>query len=234
MYMSRIVFDPRALIRNHLYDEHQALWKVFSDGPERRRDFLFRRIETDGARGAGAGDVAYLAVSKRPPVESGLIRRVDVKEYAPRVDAGERVLFSLRVNPVRKIHDENGRQVRYDIVQDLRMRMMSEGVAKDKLPTRQELAEEAIEAWLAQRSAGFGFDVERAEGWRGAGMNLVVERYEYDTFRKPKGGGRVTVATVDLRGFATVTDPEALTRALYEGIGPAKAFGCGLLLIRRA
>jgi CRISPR system Cascade subunit CasE len=30
-----------------------------------------------------------------------------------------------------------------------------------------------------------------------------------------------------------VDDPEQLTRLLENGIGPAKSFGCGLLLVRR-
>jgi CRISPR system Cascade subunit CasE len=35
-------------------------------------------------------------------------------------------------------------------------------------------------------------------------------------------------------GILTVTDAEALIQEMMQGIGPAKAFGCGLLSIARA
>ncbi|WP_243641924.1 type I-E CRISPR-associated protein Cas6/Cse3/CasE [Rhodovulum steppense] len=39
---------------------------------------------------------------------------------------------------------------------------------------------------------------------------------------------------LDLEGRIEVTDPEALLARLARGFGRAKAFGCGLMLIRRA
>ena len=41
------------------------------------------------------------------------------------------------------------------------------------------------------------------------------------------------IGTTDLRGTGTVTDPAALVHALREGIGKGKAYGCGMLLIRK-
>jgi len=40
-------------------------------------------------------------------------------------------------------------------------------------------------------------------------------------------------STVDFQGILTVTDPELFRKALYEGLGKSKAFGCGLMLVRR-
>jgi len=45
--------------------------------------------------------------------------------------------------------------------------------------------------------------------------------------------GQISISTVDFAGQLTVTDPVALKQALFDGIGHAKAFGCGLLLVRR-
>lgn len=39
-------------------------------------------------------------------------------------------------------------------------------------------------------------------------------------------------ATVTVTGAGTITDPGMFTAALRDGIGPAKAYGCGLLLAR--
>ena len=34
-------------------------------------------------------------------------------------------------------------------------------------------------------------------------------------------------------GILRVDDPDALVKVLEDGIGPAKGFGCGLMLVRR-
>jgi CRISPR system Cascade subunit CasE len=52
----------------------------------------------------------------------------------------------------------------------------------------------------------------------------------YEQHRGKSGGLRFS--TVDFSGTLEVHDPQALQRALFSGIGHAKAFGCGLLLIR--
>jgi CRISPR system Cascade subunit CasE len=39
---------------------------------------------------------------------------------------------------------------------------------------------------------------------------------------------------MDFRGILTVTDTEKFTDTLMQGLGKAKAFGCGLMLIRRS
>lgn len=217
MYMSRLEFDRAALARRSLYEAHRALWDVFSDGPDRKRDFLYRELDPG----------VFLTVSRRePPAAWNGLNRLDVKPYAPRLRAGERVLFSLRANPVRKTRDEAGRQVRHDIVQDLRTRLMAGGALKEDLPPRLDLAERAAADWLAARGESLGLAPEKG--------TVLVEAYENQRFRKTRDGREVVVSMLDMRGFAAVADPEALRRALFEGVGPAKAYGCGLLLVRRA
>ena len=45
--------------------------------------------------------------------------------------------------------------------------------------------------------------------------------------------GRLRFSTVDFSAELTVIDPGKFDKALLDGIGHAKAFGCGLLLLRR-
>ena len=47
-------------------------------------------------------------------------------------------------------------------------------------------------------------------------------------------GGELRYSTLDFSGTLTVTAPDAFKVALRQGVGRAKAFGCGLLLIRPA
>lgn len=49
-----------------------------------------------------------------------------------------------------------------------------------------------------------------------------------------KKGQQGKVVTVDFEGILTCTNPEGLVELLQKGIGPAKAFGCGLVLLKRA
>jgi CRISPR system Cascade subunit CasE len=51
-------------------------------------------------------------------------------------------------------------------------------------------------------------------------------------FHKP-GHGAGKIVTVTFEGVLRVTTPEELFKRMMEGIGPAKGFGCGLLLVRR-
>lgn len=50
-------------------------------------------------------------------------------------------------------------------------------------------------------------------------------------FRKGGHGGNLVIATFE--DVLRVGDPDRLAALLENDIGPAKAFGCGLLLVRR-
>jgi CRISPR system Cascade subunit CasE len=76
--------------------------------------------------------------------------------------------------------------------------------------------------WLANRSGKNGFSLD--------GKFAVVERGMKQFDRK---GERVTLETATFEGFLTVTDSALLCRALTDGIGRAKAYGCGLMTLAR-
>lgn len=50
-------------------------------------------------------------------------------------------------------------------------------------------------------------------------------------FRKGSHAGKVVMTTFE--GIMEVCNPDVLKGLLHTGIGPAKAFGCGLMLVRR-
>lgn len=78
--------------------------------------------------------------------------------------------------------------------------------------------------WFTSRTHQWGFDTTGDEGPRAA-----VTRRATRNFRR-KGQG-VTLVVAQFDGVLRVTDPDALRRVLTEGIGPAKAYGCGLLTL---
>ena len=219
MYMSQMTFSPVHLVRNGIYEQHQALWRVFSDDPDRKRDFLYRDM----------GHNSFLVVSAREPRQVDLLERLQVKRYEPRLAMGDRLHFSLRVNPVVKQSydkpDGKRGQRRIDLVQNKRVRLLEEGVKRAKLPNRNVLAEEASRDWLLPRAEHMGMDIEPER--------IMVEAYNRFSFRK-SAKKPVVLSCIDLRGFGTVTDPKRLEETLYNGIGCAKGFGFGLMLVRRA
>lgn len=77
-------------------------------------------------------------------------------------------------------------------------------------------------AWLSRQGERHGFHMEAAVvtaqdlmNSRKEGRPLIIQRVLYD-------------------GYLEVADSGLLSRALMAGIGPAKAFGCGLLSVARA
>lgn len=82
------------------------------------------------------------------------------------------------------------------------------------------IKEEDQREWIARKLAGAG-EIEEA----------TVLPHAPVYFRKGNRGGKLAMVTFD--GMLRVSDPTRMTELLENGIGPAKWFGCGLLLVRR-
>lgn len=224
MYLSRIEVRSGSLPRlvgsagATQYAIHQHVWNLFADAPERRRDFLYRQ-ELD------ATGLSFLVVSNRAPTDPTGLWLINTKEYAPRLEAGNRLVFSLRANPVVSVRDGAGRQSRHDVVMHAKSRLKAGGISSSDWPMEGEIVQSAGVAWLAARCESNGFDVDptaiRADGYR----NQVL--------RSKRAQHPIRFSTVELTGLLTVTEPDRFLRCLFGGIGPAKGFGCGMMLVRR-
>ncbi|HYU33586.1 MAG TPA: type I-E CRISPR-associated protein Cas6/Cse3/CasE [Thermoanaerobaculia bacterium] len=219
--MSRIRLSPEAAHDRRFwtlfespYQLHQAIWNLFSDRPDRRRDFLYR-LESDGGR-----PTLYALSDREPRPDSslGALWQVESRPLRPALRPSDRLRFSLRANPV-VTRDGS----RHDLVMDLKKDLAKRGVPKAQWPSEAALAQQAGEGWLARRATEHGFATE----W------VWIARHEVLTFRKPSGA-TVRLAVCDFEGVLSVTDPERFLAMLRQGLGPAKGFGCGLLLCRRA
>jgi CRISPR system Cascade subunit CasE len=84
------------------------------------------------------------------------------------------------------------------------------------------LPEDQVDAWLADKLAG-GLDQVSI---------LASTRTVYGTDREGLKSGTVTALQVDtMDGVATVDDPDRLLELILDGVGRAKAYGCGLLTV---
>jgi CRISPR system Cascade subunit CasE len=74
---------------------HQLVWSLYTDGPDRQRDFLWRQT----------GDGELLMLGQRPPVDRHSLFDLEQKPFAPVLRVGQRLAFKLRANATRDTHD---------------------------------------------------------------------------------------------------------------------------------
>lgn len=223
-YFSRVRVNPGA-VRSVLnqtgdaYREHALVWKLFP-GDDIPRDFLFRAdIDQQGIP-------VYYVVSRREPIlHDALV--VETRSYDPQLQAGELVRFDLRANPtVTAI--QTGK--RHDVLMHAKHQAKAEGLLPDEIEKR---IESSGRQWLVERSMGMRVIVDSDDLPDGLADSLVVSRYQQHRIRARKHEKPLQFSSVDYSGLAEVTDPDALRESLFKGEGRAKAFGCGLLLVRR-
>jgi CRISPR system Cascade subunit CasE len=190
---------------------HRLIWSLFADTPDRRRDFLWR--DEGGGR--------FTLLSQRPPGTSRLFDPPEVKPLAPALAPGDRLAFTLRANATR---DRSG--AKQDRRVDVVMHALREVPPDSRAARRMDIAQAAAADWLADQGGRNGFTPDQ------------VTAGDYSVAALPGQVGRrrdrPQYGILDLTGVLTVTDPTAFLARLGQGFGRARAFGCGLMLIRRA
>jgi CRISPR system Cascade subunit CasE len=225
MYMSRIRLQPDASEKKdfwrslgNAYQIHRLFWSLFADNPQRNRDFLYKCENTKGLP-------VFYSVSERIPEDGSEMWQIESKLYEPILHVNQKLSFSLCANPIRTKRDDNGKQHRHDVVMNAKNQLKQEGVPRGKWPSEAEIVQKQGYEWLARKGGQYGFIVEEHE--------VRSDGYRQERFIKAKGKHSVNISTIDFTGLLTVIDPERFKDALYGGIGPAKSFGCGLLMVRR-
>ncbi len=190
---------------------HRLVWALFADTPDRRRDFLWRE-EAPGR---------FMTLSTRPPAPVAGLFEVDSTAFAPALAPGDRLGFALRANPVVSRSEAPGRRgKRHDVVMDALHHLPR----ADRAAARFAVAERAGRDWLARQGAAHGFRPDEA---------VRVDGYETMRVPRDKGLTPMQFSRLEFTGGVTVIDPAAFLPALAAGFGRARAFGCGLMLIRR-
>lgn len=220
---------------------HKLVWSLFAGDRDKTRDFLWHEEE----RGR------FLVFSPAPPDQASPIFEVETLPFENWPQPGDRLAFFLRANPTvskaqtglkRNGKRKSGKPV--DVIMDALFPVpgrnetraplcKGEGRAnlRDDLlgwlpDTHSVDPRRPIHAWLAAQGKMAGFDV--------VDMRVV----SYGSVRMPREGKGPRDALVfgqaDLTGELVVTDAGAFAAKLKSGFGRAKAFGCGLMLLRRA
>ena len=84
--------------------------------------------------------------------------------------------------------------------------------------------EEALSDWLHRKADRHGFSLKSIPEF--SACHLVE-------FSKKQEKAQIALNIVDISGVLSVTDADAFSDAVRNGIGRGRAFGCGMLLLRR-
>lgn len=206
MFLSRVEI-PWEAARNP-YNLHRHIWHLFpgEDRESRSSDDDTRHGFLFRVEENATGRPARLLVqSRRAPIRTNGLLLVGTREITPCPSSGQRLAFVLTANPVKTIVDAQ---------RDAKPGKQSE---KCRVPL---IKEEDQRQWLL-RKLGEAGEIEA----------VSVLRHTPLYFRKGSRGGKLVTATFE--GVLHVRDSDRLAALLENGVGPAKAFGCGLLLVRR-
>ena len=212
IYLSKLILPVNRKIDN-VYQLHQLLWKAFSNGAEKERDYLFR-LESRTRRG-----YVVLVQSRSQPQWDQVLEadEYEMKSFDPIFSKGERYLFFLRANAVvsqRSEKNKRGKKVPLAPAAYVDQAVIQDGVCVEVKP-----------GWLSRRAEDAGFRVSvasnrgryRAEGWS----------------KGKKSKPPIVLIGQDLDGVLEVTDSDRFYQTYVNGLGRGKGFGFGLLSLSK-
>lgn len=223
MMLSRLILNPLDRdVRRMLSDAeelHRCLLAAFPavERPDARASHgVLHRLETDERSGALVLLVQSAATpswdrwdAQRFAAVDHAVRTRSLGDDLERLGLGARRAFRLRANATRRILTKS----------------TADGTRSNgkRVPVR---GEEGALAWLDRKAQDAGFAIVEDDGVR-----KVVARSEPVTMGR-RQGQRLTFEGVRFDGVLVVTDAGRLRSAVVDGVGPAKAYGFGLLSLR--
>lgn len=87
------------------------------------------------------------------------------------------------------------------------------------------IRDEALINWLKRK--------EQSIGATFSSVRAIDEGYVTGTRKKGEKTDRINIKTARFEGILRISDPKKFSETIATGIGPAKAFGCGLLSLAR-
>jgi CRISPR system Cascade subunit CasE len=203
-YLTQVLVDFATAARLRLrdsYDWHQAVWKAFPGRDGARRDFLTR---LDSHRDGFRLLIVSTVKPMRPDWCGPDPESWKTKPIPETYFTRSLYAFQLCANPTKKV-----------------TKLASDGSPTKngrRLPLR---TREELVAWLIRKGEQDGFSVNAAT------LRCFPRGREYFE----KNGQRGLHSAVEFQGTLTVRDLAKFQEAFTRGIGPAKAFGFGLLVI---
>ncbi|MEU3145545.1 MULTISPECIES: type I-E CRISPR-associated protein Cas6/Cse3/CasE [unclassified Streptomyces] len=204
--------------------EERTLWRLDADNPHRPQLFV---LTTDKP------DWTHLVEQAGWPAADG--EHYAVRDYTPllqQLATGRSFAFRLTANPVQNTNRPDKptpRQQERIEAGDRRSFRLGHRTAAAQL------------SWFLTRTARWGFDVPTAphlgethdtDGEPPRDVRITTrQRRTFSKGTLTAKEAQVVMNAVTFEGHLRITDPALLTERLLAGIGPAKAYGCGLLTL---
>ncbi len=231
MFLSRLMLNPRSRrVQRELsnpYELHRSVCAAFPDTLPPEERVLYRVDEHPRS-----GTPMLLVQSQGEPDWSGadasagyLLCRSECKPVMLALAPGQRYVFRLRANPTVKkaTHDpEPGAHTGW-VAEARARRAGGERAPGDNGVRLGLIHEEDQRAWLDRQAERCGFGVQAC--------TVVPEGLRHA--QRP-GGRRMSHLAVRYEGVLQVLDAGRFADAVRQGIGPARAFGFGLLSLAPA
>ncbi|AXR60544.1 type I-E CRISPR-associated protein Cas6/Cse3/CasE [Leptospira mayottensis] len=240
------------------YNIHQRLWMAFPEysSKDKLRDspFLF---QLDYNSDPGKISPRILVLSEKLPnwerafQEFKVLTEIPVgnqiKQISPTfIQVGTVLRFSLTANPTKKRKDyrslfkkelegfpdklDPSDRVSFlegkSKLEDLKKTLTKDQFKKLKSKRIGIYHKKGLLDWLSKKGNDSGFSL----------LNAVVEFQSDISANKIKGSSSPSIPkihTVTFSGILKITDPVKFKLAYSKGIGPSKAFGCGMLLLAK-
>lgn len=247
MILTRFILNPKSrFVQQDLADcqrLHQRVMSMFPDegltgGGARTRFGVLHRVDRHPRSGLPVLLVQSAIQPDPSKLPAGYLVPGDAQQPNPwsknigkvldGLEAGCRLMFRLRANPTKKINSWRGREGYRPNGQRVDLRRQ-----EDQL------------AWLRRKGELHGFrvldakvrpDTTLARGTEAGSPPQVDARPAGRSHGWRTTDGtvrRLTFAAVVFEGVLEVTDPERFRHALVQGIGPAKAYGFGLMTLAK-
>ncbi|MCB5911519.1 type I-E CRISPR-associated protein Cas6/Cse3/CasE [Streptomyces pinistramenti] len=244
----KLLSNPRALhgaVQGGLpgpQDAERVLWRMDADDPHRPHLFVLTRSRPDWTR---------LVEQAGWPDAGG--EHAAIRDYTPllgQIAVGREFAFRLTASPVQntpapqKPTPAQAAHIAADTDGKRRGFRLGHRTAAAQLD------------WFLTRTGRWGFDVPASRtdpaapglvpsppdsdhvGQSGRALRDPNPRREVritsrnrHSFKKNGNGPHVVFHTATFEGRLRITDPSAFTARLLDGIGPSKAYGCGLLTL---
>lgn len=227
-WLAKLEIDKETAQKEKIFDSyawHCKLWECFPGVPNSSRNEIGLLTRVDGLERSFR---IWILAKREPSIPSWCAAdNFSLKEIAPSFLSHRFYAFDLRANPVKTIEQRSP---------DGEKLLRADGRKKSgkRIPL---VRQEDLRSWIMRKGkvrclASDGTEVPG--GFRiveDLPLALEISPMMENHFRKRKKQEAAYHGGVQFRGTLEVTDQSAFVETYYSGIGSAKSFGFGLLLL---